>query len=76
MLDNWNCLISDDDGHWYVCPVNKREAARQYFSATESYWAPGAPYKGKPPAQPDWLVEVGGDPSSIAFDHYYSGVEG
>jgi hypothetical protein len=51
------CMMSDDDGHWYVIPVDKK---REFLDATSE------PYE----ELPEWASAVGGDPSLVSFDSY------
>ena len=55
------CLIQDNDCHWYVVPVDKKEEAYAYFEKCENY---------EPAEFPDFLVEVGGSPSMVRFPSF------
>jgi hypothetical protein len=60
-------LISDDDGHWYVCPADKRLEAVAHFEAVDRYWSPDNDPEGDPPEYLDWLEPVGGAPWRVTF---------
>lgn len=60
-------LVSDNDGHHYVVPADKQREADDYFAAVSRYWEPGSDHDGEPPAEPEWLVAVGGAPSRVRF---------
>jgi hypothetical protein len=65
-------LISDDDGHWYVCPADRQQEAADTLQAIGDYWSKGD-YSGDPPAMPAYLVEVGGAPSLVRFTGFRIG---
>lgn len=51
------CLVSDDDGHWYVCPLDKRTLFQSMVDNQDHDGIMDA----------DWLDPVGGNPSYINF---------
>jgi hypothetical protein len=54
------CLISDDDGHWYVCPIDtdKIDMAYDYFENPNEL------------DKPDFLDAVNGWPGRVRFPSY------
>jgi hypothetical protein len=56
--ERW-CVISDDSGHDYLCPVGRRDEAVRRLEAIEAYWAKGNP-RGKPPSEPDFVTRIDG----------------
>lgn len=55
------CLITDNSGHWFLSPFDKKEEAEQILSSIESYWENGD-YDGKCPeifvfAQGDYTMQ-------------------
>lgn len=55
-------LTQDNDSHWYVVPVARREewdAWRNLDSDDERAWTP-----------PSFAVEVGGSPSQVEFSSW------
>lgn len=56
MTTRWR-MMSDDDGHWYVIPANRREE----FDA----WVYGGSNNGVP--QPDWAWSINGHLSNVTF---------
>lgn len=59
-------LIQDSDCHWYVCPADLQDKAAEFFAQSEVYWEQGN-YDAEPPADPAWLIRVGGAPSLVRF---------
>ena len=51
------CLDSDDDGHWYIIPVDKRGEWSTFVEDPERYG-----YEA-----PDWAISVNGHPSLVTF---------
>ena len=68
--NEWHVLVQDDDGHWYVCPADKRGEAEEYFDLMADYWSPENDGSGSPPKVPLWLERVGGAPSLVRFKAY------
>lgn len=67
-------LVSDDDGHWYVCPKGKRGEAERYFEAVADFWSVVREEgDDTEPSRPDWLDAVGGAPSLVEFSNYTIG---
>lgn len=60
-------LISDDDGHWYVCPADKVIAVGKFFEAVRAYWEDGHEDDEVEPSMPRYLSPVGGAPSLVSF---------
>lgn len=52
------CLISDDDGHLFLCPAERREEAENMFGAYYE-WQGNYP-DGNPPALPDFVERIDG----------------
>lgn len=64
-------LVKDDDGHWYVCPADKRHDALDALDKVADYWRLTTDADGtEEPAVPDYLVPVGGAPGRVVFAHY------
>lgn len=59
------CLVRDGSGHWYLCPVPRREEADAAVAAVERYWA-AADYSEPAPKVPDWLERIDG-PLTLTF---------
>ena len=53
------CIISDGDGHEYICPADKQEEALAYFADVDRYWSRGE-YHRECPTEPDYLRMIGG----------------
>lgn len=63
--DRFYTMMSDDDGHRYVVPVDKLGEAHEYFDKVYAFWDRG---EGELPEDPDWLEETGG--GLVVFKHY------
>lgn len=50
------CLIRDDCGHWYLCPIDKREQAIDTFDRLEA---------GEDIAEPDYVQMI--EPHRLTF---------
>ena len=64
-------LVSDDAGHWYVCPNDKQGMANQYFREIDWFWREG--YKmdnTEEPDYPEWLTPLSGGPEHIKFTNW------
>lgn len=62
------CLVSDGDGHHWLCPVERAREACALLEANEDYWGSYSP-SGEPPANPDsmpWLRRVD-NPTRLTF---------
>jgi hypothetical protein len=62
-------LISDDDGHHYVCPADLETEAGRALDAIRRYWD-DPPDDVEAPDLPDYLTEVGGSPTRVKFTGY------
>ena len=62
-----HCLVSDDDGHWYVVPVEHKDAFHRWVQAVGFFWEQES--EGDEPARPEWAQEVGGSPSRVEFEN-------
>jgi hypothetical protein len=51
-------IVSDDDGHDYVIPAEKRAEWREYIEAA---------YGDDPPDEPEWVRAIGGSLSLLTF---------
>jgi hypothetical protein len=60
--DEYHCLVSDDDGHWYVIPVSEKENFSQWVTdATDGY-----------ESEFDFGKDmINTHPSSISFKNFY-----
>lgn len=55
------CVVSDGDGHSWLCPAERRTEALALIEACETYW--GSSRKGPAPPDPDsvnWLRRIDG----------------
>ncbi|HBD92989.1 MAG TPA: hypothetical protein DC057_02325 [Spirochaetia bacterium] len=59
------CIISDNDGHNYICQSDKVEEAKEYFQFVESDMA-----DDKFEEEPEWLIYVNGPVSKVHFTHF------
>ncbi len=63
------CLLQDDDGHWYVVPVEQEKAFHQFVEQCGRYWGgPACELVEEPPRLPEGICEVGGAPSLVTFE--------
>lgn len=61
------CLIYDDDGHLWLCPVELRDEGKRLITECEAYWAGGGIGKAPPdPDSTDWLKRVD-NPGRLTF---------
>lgn len=60
------CLVSDDDGHWYVVPAGKLEEWHTFIDAFYRW----NEHEGvdPEPRQPDWVRELGCSPELLTFE--------
>jgi hypothetical protein len=68
-------IISDDDGHSYVCPADRELEALQLFEEITNFWRdmPDADRDREPveePEIPEWLRPVGGAISRVKFKQF------
>jgi hypothetical protein len=75
MIKETYSIISDEEGHWYVIPDNKRSLALDYFDQVYKYWATFDLREGDEPEEPEWLIPVGGAISLVKFPSYKIGNE-
>lgn len=62
-----NCIIQDDDGHWYVVPTNKEKEAESWL--TELYRSTEEGDGSDTIADlPDWMCPI--DISYFTFDNW------
>lgn len=62
------CLISDDDGHWYVIPADKLAEAEAHFEAVYTFWRnPPDDEDARPADDPEWMERVNGGASLVTF---------
>lgn len=54
------CLASDDDGHWYVIPAEKRDEWENWVQMPES-----TDYEA-----PSYAIPVDGHPTWITFERW------
>jgi hypothetical protein len=66
------CLISDDDGHWYVVPADKRLEAYDYFEKIYKYWEEMP--EEEEPIEPEWLDRINTGISYVTFPSYQIGI--
>lgn len=60
-------LIPDDDGHWYVIPVDKQD---EFFKWVDSIVDAINDPELRYPEKPEWADEVGGAPNLVEFSDY------
>ena len=57
------CIIYDDSGHEYLCPVTRKDEANKMIEAIEKYWVT-VDYEdleaGESPEFPDFLKQIDG----------------
>lgn len=61
-------IISDDDGHHYICPADREEEADEMLQTITDYWREDR--DGECPPSPDFLVPIGGAISRVKFQNY------
>ena len=59
------CIISDEDGHNYVCPTDKVEDAYEYFKFVSDDLV-----NEKFDEEPEWLISVNGPVEKVHFSHF------
>lgn len=59
-------LISDDDGHWYICPQDRQSEADKYFEKVAEYMDDFESCALEPEL-PEYLTPVNGSPSLVSF---------
>lgn len=60
------CIVSDDSGHKYLCPLDKREEAEATLNAISTYWDNFHPDNPEnPPVEPDYLERI--NPHMLSF---------
>lgn len=62
-------IISDNDGHYYVCPVECIEEALKAFEEISKYWNEGN-YEKECPKEPSRCYRVGGGLSLVKFERF------
>lgn len=60
------CLVSDDDGHWFICPAEKASEFSKWVEKTTKYWD-SLPDDEDPPAELPYIKAIGGSPSRVTF---------
>lgn len=66
MKNSTHMIVSDDDGHHYVIPRERKAEFDAYIAATGKFWRE-LPEEGDPPEWPFWLDPIGGSPSLVTF---------
>ena len=61
------CLIGDDDGHWHLCPWERRDEANKILDSIDEYWQE-EDYEKDCPEMPDWLQQIDG-PHRLSFEN-------
>jgi len=61
----YTIVVADD--HKYLCPVDRREEARERFKEIREYWRPNGDFEGDPPREPDFVRRIGGSLSLLSF---------
>jgi hypothetical protein len=59
------CIVSDDSGHTYLCPAERRDEAEETLEAIEEYWNAHR-YDDECPADPDYLIRFD---SGLTFEN-------
>jgi hypothetical protein len=55
------CLLSDDDGHYYLCPLERRHEASAILEDNDRYWSSAERRhtdSAGPTPVPDYLIYV------------------
>ena len=60
MSDGPYCVVSDDDGHWYVIPAGKRDDWDEFVQSAG---------RDLSIAAPDWAIPID-DPSKVSFPDF------
>ena len=61
------CIVEDDSGHTYVCPLDQRGEARRILESVGEYWERGWLVQGTTePLIPEWMVQIDG-PHRLIF---------
>lgn len=60
-VDEYFCLIPDDDGHWYVIPASRKDDWWEWVEDYDNWEAP------------EWAKAVGGAPSGVLFSKWKFG---
>lgn len=60
-------LICDEDGHWYLCPLERRAEAEKYFKDLYDLFHEGD-FDIDPPGLPEYVTEIDG-PHKLVFDN-------
>lgn len=68
-MNNRFCLVSDDDGHYYIIPYDKKVDWSCYLEECEHYWGEQN-YDGDPPEQPEWAETLGCSPTMVSFSDW------
>lgn len=55
------CVVSDNDGHKFLCPAESRDEAYEYFEALEDVEGPDYVER------PEWLKLLGAGLSDLTF---------
>lgn len=63
MSEQRYCVVSDGDGHSWLCPAQRRAEAVELIEACETYWATFTTGLGAGPTPPDpdsvgWLRRI------------------
>jgi hypothetical protein len=69
------CLVKDDSGHSYVCPLDRRGEARRRLEELDQFWSHGGEcFKDGaiPPEEPEFLTKIGG-PHRLIFTGWREG---
>lgn len=64
------CIVSDDDAHDYVIPVDMQDEWNTWVEASTQYWRYPTTLEETPPKMPSWAVEIGGAISLVRFTGY------
>jgi len=62
-------LLSDDDDHWFICPVEREKEGRECIEALERFWEEEAHTEEEleePPELPDFLIAID-NPFTLTF---------
>ena len=62
------CMVSDNDGHWYIIEKAKEKEFWKWVEDIERYWQE-ANYD-EPEPEFEWLESLPGTVSSVSFDSY------
>lgn len=61
------CLLDDGDGHWFICPFEKRKEGGRAIDSIVEYWDVGD-FDKECPVLPEWMKQING-PHYLSFEN-------